>query len=440
MKSLIPAVILLLSFAATAHAMDNRAVKAWQQDLAAYQTGLEQNHIDLYHAISKREFQEQLNHIRSALPGLNDDQVIVRLMRLTHEVGDGHTAIPLWHRATRRFPLELKMLNGKLYVTGTTDAHPGLLGARLMSINSVHDDRLIRLFSGIAPFAENPYSTAVRVAEYLPNANVLHGLGVIPRVGDTQFEFLQNGKRLELTLSPHKAPAITRRLSILSRPPFTREAAVNDDLWLGSRDKGKTVYIRFHNYPSFEKMTGFAATTLQYLNRHRTRNLIIDLRDNYGGDLFTGLALAAYLVQADTVNWKSGVYVLIDNVTFSAAMSDAAEYVQLLNAKLVGQPTGGRPSGYQDMGQFSLPNSKLLVTYSKRLFRFKDGHPEALFPDVRIKVGIKDYLSGTDKALDWILHDIKSRNRKNVDPLRQDQAGMSSFPRQTNLHQSATPT
>lgn len=336
-------------------------------------------------------------------------------MRLTHEIGDGHTAIPLWHRTTLSFPLELKLLNGKLYVTGTTGAHTGLLGARLLAINSVHDDRLIRLFSAIAPFAENPYSTAVRVAEYLPNANVLHGLGVITRVGATRFEFRHNGKRVELTLSPRKAPAITRRLSILSRPPFTREAAVNDDLWMGSRDKGETVYIRFHAYPSFEQMTGFAETTLKYLNKHRTRNLIIDLRDNYGGDLSTGLALAAYLVQADTVNWKSGVYVLIDNVTFSAAMSDAAEYVQLLNAKLVGQPTGGRPSGYQDMGQFRLPNSRLLVTYSKRLFRFKDGHPKALFPDVRINVGIRDYLSGTDKTLDWVLDDIASRNRKQDD-------------------------
>lgn len=96
-------------------------------------------------------------------------------------------------------------------------------------------------------------------------------------------------------------------------------------------------------------------------------------------------------------------------------MSDAAEYVQLLNAKLVGQPTGGRPSGYQDMGQFRLPNSRLLVTYSKRLFRFKDGHPKALFPDVRINVGIRDYLSGTDKTLDWVLDDIASRNRKQDD-------------------------
>lgn len=400
------AIVALAGITLSAHAMDAPTAHAWKKDLTVYRQGLEAHHIDLYHAVSQRKFHKQLQQLERSLPNLNDDQVIVELMRLTHEIGDGHTAVPLWHQNSLHFPLELTLLDGKLYVTGTTDTHSDLLGARLKSVGTVRDDSLNRRLSAVAPFAENPYSTAVRVAEYVPNATVLHGLGIIPDKGATRFRFRLNGNTREVTLSPIESPAINQRLGYRHHPQFKRQAAVNDDFWLGSSNNGKTAYIDFHRYPTYEQMTQFAPSVLQFLNQHQTRDLIIDLRGNYGGDLFTGLLLAAYLVQADSIDWKSSVYVLIDNATFSAAMSNAAQYAQLLNAKLVGQPTGGRPSGYQDMGTFTLPNSKLLVTYSKRLYRFKDGHPDALYPDVRIDTGIDDYLSGTDKALNWIIQDI----------------------------------
>jgi len=96
-------------------------------------------------------------------------------------------------------------------------------------------------------------------------------------------------------------------------------------------------------------------------------------------------------------------------VTTHAAMSNAAQFRQLLNAKLVGQPTGAQPSGYQDMGQFELPNSSLAVTYSKRLFRFSDESPDALYPNMLIPLTRDDYLKPGDKVLDWVLSDIRDR-------------------------------
>ena len=144
--------------------------------------------------------------------------------------------------------------------------------------------------------------------------------------------------------------------------------------------------------------------------------MAIDLRDNYGGNFFVGLKLAQWLLLADSIDWNSGVYVLIDNMTFSAAMSNAAQFSQLLNAKLAGEPTGAKPSGYQDMGQFTLPNSKLEVTYSKRIYHFKDDKKDTLYPDVTIERSIADYANTNDRQLDWILNDI------NHNQARHDQA------------------
>lgn len=97
------------------------------------------------------------------------------------------------------------------------------------------------------------------------------------------------------------------------------------------------------------------------------------------------MTLAYYLNLADSIDWRSGVYVLTDKYTFSAGVSNAAQYRQILNARIVGEPTGGNPVGYQDMGSFILPNSELTVTYSKRLFRFQDTATQGIRPDVLIE-------------------------------------------------------
>ena len=158
-------------------------------------------------------------------------------------------------------------------------------------------------------------------------------------------------------------------------------------------------------------MEDFADELLEYINKQKTKNLVIDLRGNYGGDFFVGLKLAHRLVLADSIDWKHGVYTLIDNETFSAAMSNAAQFQQLLNAKLVGQATGAKPSGYQDMGQFTLPNSGLVVTYSKRLYHFQRTTALAVFPDVPVPLTIDDYRKGQDRSLNWVWSDIKRRKK-----------------------------
>jgi C-terminal processing protease CtpA/Prc len=136
--------------------------------------------------------------------------------------------------------------------------------------------------------------------------------------------------------------------------------------------------------------------------------LVIDFRGNGGGDFFVGLTLAYYLNLADSIDWRSGVYVLTDKYTFSAGVSNAAQYRQILNARIVGEPTGGNPVGYQDMGSFILPNSELTVTYSKRLFRFQDTATQGIRPDVLIEYDWEAYRNGIDNILEWVVDDLET--------------------------------
>jgi hypothetical protein len=407
MKKIIFAfVILTVSLNCSAEPKLNH--KQWQQDLKVYSEKLTQNHIDPFHKTSELVFNREINKLKSNLDNLTRNQILVELMKLTHQIGDGHTSFPLWSANLASFPVQLKMLNEKLYVVKATENYKHLLGAELITINQIDIKTISSMFQQLVPFAENKYSSQSRTAQYLTKAELLNGLGVIESDFKAKFTFNLNNKVIaqELEANHEHGNHFSESISYQNHSQFTIEEKLNDNLWFGSAKNKKAVYFKFRRYTSIDNMASIGEALLAFINKNQSEKLIIDLRDNYGGDFFVGLKLAQFLVLADSIDWKSGVYVLIDHATFSAAMSNAAQFSQLLNAKLVGEPTGAKPSGYQDMGQFILPNSKLEVTYSKRLYHFKENQTDALYPDIHIGVSIEDYHSGHDPQLQWILEAI----------------------------------
>ncbi len=397
---------LTLFYSLDLFAMTESDAGRWVKDIDAYSAGILLHHIDPFHSVSKDYFETEIKNVKRGLSEKTENEVVVELMRLTNRINDGHTSFPLWGRSLNSFPVELKIFNGKIYCVKSTDDQAYLLGARLDSIDGISSSEIIKKFSEITPFSENEYSTMTRVAEYIPKAEVLNGLGIISNIHEADFVFELSNKTATYRLTSSQSPKFGPNLTYRQKNIFIPYKKIDSDLWFGPSVDNKTVYVNFRRYTSISKMENLAEDLLDFINSHNSKNLIIDLRDNYGGDFFVGLKLAQFLVLADSINWKSGVYVLIDNVTFSAAMSNAAQFSQLLNAKLVGEPTGAMPSGYQDMGQFKLPSSKFDVTYSKRLYHFTKDDKDALYPDILIEHSINEYIGNNDRQLEWILNDI----------------------------------
>ncbi len=68
------------------------------------------------------------------------------------------------------------------------------------------------------------------------------------------------------------------------------------------------------------------------------------------------------------------------------------------------RPTGGKPNAPGEVGILVLPNSRLSVTYSKRMWRLIHGaDPPAVEPDVAVAVSSSDFLAGRDPVLEAAL-------------------------------------
>ncbi|MDO6447034.1 S41 family peptidase [Colwellia sp. 1_MG-2023] len=389
----------------------NTRKEQWQSDLALYQQALESNHIDLYHQIDKPSFESKLNTISESIEELSDWEVALKLMRLTRKIGDGHTAVSFANWQTPTFPISVKKISNKWRVVKVSTDKKELLGARLESIDGINIDEIERKLSNVAQYVENSHSEVVRIGNYMPISELLYALKITQSSQEAVFGLVTaEGKKLSLTLKALLNSEIAQqRFEHLSIHSSAVEKPKNTDfdyLWYTNIEDTKATYIRFDNYPSFEEMVGFVEKLIEFTTQNQSQQLIIDLRNNGGGDLYIGLVLANALNLVDSIDWKNGVYVLTSGVTFSAGASNAALFRQLLNAQVVGTPTGSNPTGYQDMGEFVLPNSKLRITYSKRLFRIQEVITEGVQPDKLIKHDWESYSLGVDNVLNEVIEKL----------------------------------
>jgi uncharacterized protein (TIGR03437 family) len=72
-----------------------------------------------------------------------------------------------------------------------------------------------------------------------------------------------------------------------------------------------------------------------------------------------------------------------------------------VNATLVGEPTGGKPSGYGAVKGLTLPQSRLYLQYPTAYFPLLGGIPDrdSLYPDVAVNVRSTDYFARHDSIL-----------------------------------------
>ncbi|WP_406667632.1 hypothetical protein [Gallaecimonas sp. GXIMD1310] len=389
-------------------------VQQWQQDLSVFGEQLQARHIDLYHRISSQRFHAQLNQLMARLPLMNRYQLMVGLKRLARQVGDGHTIAGPWANDMYRFPVRFKRFaDNKVYLIASGATAKPLLGMELVSIDGTAIGQALVLAAGIAPTGSaNVHAERGASAGVFNKSDLLFGLGLLHHLDRVIYTLKDSaGKRHRLALtalanSPYQQ-AMRYRLRHAQHYGFTPVYQAMPGLSLAVNPALKAAYIDFSRYPKdLPGMLQFAGQVRQAINQQQLRRLVIDLRHNGGGDFFLGLALASQLITLDQLDWRHGIYVLISNATFSAGASNAIQFRQILNAKLVGQATAGNPNGYQEASVFYLPNSHWPVQYSKRLYRFTMAKTAGVQPDKAIAMPWPAYRQGKDPQLAWVLKDM----------------------------------
>ena len=382
----------------------------WRDDLRHFARELPKRHKNLYHATTKEQFERAVAELDAAIPSLPDHQIIVKMHQIAATVGDGHTGVHLPAYFTR-YPINLYWFGSELRVIAAPKEHESALGAKVVKIGGLDIGEVAARVASCFPSKENENEWYVMSTSpaFLVRPEVLHTLGIVPDLSRAAFTVEDDaGRQSTFEISPVVVPPPVNGIANLGvalvpvqkEPPLFRQK-MGEPFWFTHLQDSRTTYANFKRYPSLKQN---AQALFAFIDRNPTSRLVIDLRQNGGGDFFEGREhLIEPIKKRPAINQKGRLFVVIGRATFSAAMVNAIDFRKDTNAILVGEPIGERPNSYSENDEMTLPNSRLVVSYSTRYYKFLEEDVPAVVPDVRIEPTWADFRAGRDAVMDWIL-------------------------------------
>ena len=148
----------------------------------------------------------------------------------------------------------------------------------------------------------------------------------------------------------------------------------------------------------------FTEDLLEFMEIHPVLKLVVDLRNNGGGNSSLLMPFITTLKEREQINQKGRLYVVVGRQTFSSAVLNALAFQNATKAVFIGEPTGGKPNHFGEVNGFKLKNSKIGIQYSTKYFTHSKEDAPSFNPDVLIKPSIRDYLEYRDPVLEYILN------------------------------------
>ena len=396
-----------------------------------------------------QEFERRRVDLLAQAATLTPAALVMRVSELVALADNGHTNVAPAQRALllNRVALRLAWFADGLFVIRADPAQHDLLGAQVLLIGGMQPEAMSidfkRFMGGTVDYArtrstfllESPAALAaiyptfddqqlhlsVLLTDGRPQTVVVSALPPDPSILTT--------KRNPLTAMPARllSPAAGAVVDPNGEPVLAESVtlplslrAYDVNLYQTTLDEGQGWYL--HLWSMQDDKNGSLAGQLAQLLAAQSRlwrYAIVDLRFNGGGDY---TKVHGFIRELPTHIADDGrLYVLVNNETFSAALSAAAWLKHYGGAKtvLVGEPLGDRLTFWAEGGSLQLPNSGLLINYSTGYHDWANGCRDLqrcfwlnfffdvpvgdLAPTVPIGWRFADYRLGRDTVLEAAL-------------------------------------
>lgn len=366
----------------------------WLEDLDRLAEILTKEHGSPFHRISREDLEREVARIRAAIPGRDGVAIALEFRKLAALIGDGHTEVAL--PANRpRLPVEFYWFEDGLRVVAAPVAQQKLLGARLVAVNDMPVAEITERMRAFVAQGETEGFYRAGMPRLIADPDILGAAGI-----GTQPKFAFTFEAADGARETVEFPATTdagAQVKLGGGAPLWRR---NDGQGFWSeRLADGSAYLNWRSYEGFADQS---AALLKDLDANQPGRLIIDLRDNSGGDYTIGRAFIAEIQRRSWLNRRGVLYVLIGRKTFSAAMTNAVDFKLTTEATLVGEPAGAAPNNWQEVRRFHLPNSSLRVGVSTLYYEFLPGQPE-LRPDNVVLPEPGDWGAEQDAAVRFVL-------------------------------------
>ena len=381
-----------------------KRVAAWSEDLRFFADNFASRQMDFAKVYPQAEFDAALKDIGARVPDLSDSEIVLRLMRLVASAGVAHNTLrfPGPMGFNQGLPLDFQWFPDAVVVTGATNDYEAAIGSRVIRIGKMTPGELLDQLTSYIPHENESWLREMAPAYLRLEAMVRH-FGLVDDNGKVALTLEKSGQKAftqTVALGPYGVK-MTGLYQSLKTPEVLYRSRPGEPYWHKYLDDSQTLFIQYNVCQSNPRhpFDAFVREALAEADAHPVKRVVIDLRWNGGGNstimtpLLDGLAAR---------RGKLGpVYGLIGAHTFSSALLNAIQLRNDLHARLIGEPTGGKPNEYGEVRAFTLPNSGFAVQYTTKFFRFKgEENATTLAPAIKAPITFADVLTGRDPALE----------------------------------------
>jgi tetratricopeptide (TPR) repeat protein len=346
----------------------------WRFDLDYLVRRMEKVHYNLYAKVSREKFQEAIVELKSHIGTLKDEEMAVGIQRILALVGDGHTGV-MWHPRQEeprlRYPVVLYVFKEGLFVLAASPKYGEIVGGEVLRIGNAAAEEAL---AAVAPLCSHDNAMGVKlhspimltnppVLSYLKLADDMTHVALVVKKPD--------GERVTVELKPAElSPSDVNKFVKANRNAKAPEPITfkkNDNrFWFEYLPERRAVYFQFNavaDKPD-ETLEKFCLRLFDFIKQEPVEYLIIDLRNNGGGNNFLNRPLVHGLIRSDKVNRPGHLFVLVGRRTFSAAMNGTVDIERNTHALFVGEPTGSSPNFVGETTLLALPCSGLRLSCS----------------------------------------------------------------------------
>ena len=408
-----------------AAALNDRGAR-WSYDLDFLATRIEQIHWSPFAHVSRDSLQSAFRRLKQAAPSLSDGAITVEIRRLIASIGDGHTLLlddggalttdaltghDDMHRAApaaSRYPFGLASLSDGVFVVRASASQRDLIGARVLSIGGMPvDDALAR----VAPFCsvDNAMGLLLWQPFLVTNPDVASAAGLTTPTGAIELEAERGGKRLRKTIEPEiTASDASSWASMLPSDDALAPTLRDRDrvYWFAPLAGTDLMYVQFNQTRDdpAEPLSAFWPRLFAAIDSTEADGLVIDLRNNWGGNKALFEPLVDGIRRSERINQRDRLFVIVGRRTFSAAMCGAASLEKSTRATFVGEPTGSRPNFVGEIMPVTLPHSGLRLSISSRYHQNAESTDRRTWigPQIAAPASSSDWAAGRDPAIEAI--------------------------------------
>lgn len=408
----------LCLFILSANVVRTCTTEQWLSDLDFVVTRIKAMHPNPYAKITQPGFEKEVLKAREAISRSQSDiDAYLVLRAFVASLQDGHTYLtgrgdlPL---SPLRVPLYLESLADGIFIGGTREEDKAILGSRVMAIGGIPIQEAIARLQTITS-ADTPYSRRSWALNLISYPVFLQGLGIISHLDEVTFKLVdKNDQQIEYrvpSLADITGKVTCTIKSLLGSQIPLHQKHPQKKYWLEHLEQEKALYFQFNSVADeggdAETFAQFSQRLWAFVDDHPgdISKLIIDLRNNGGGNGRMVIPFIKEIIKRDRINRTGSLFVLVGQETYSAAMVMVNELLQYTAAVFVGDPPGCPSNLFSNKVLAGvLPNSRLQLYVATRQIDNAWSPSRDFFPpDIPAPMSSRDLFAGRDPAMELIL-------------------------------------